>query len=144
MKSNLAFLAATITAGCGLVFSASNAQELPTVLHFVWRESTKLTYDPLLVATFILAATLAVGRSIDILRETLPVLVDQAAVDPQKIAADTHNNIKVPYDIATVDTTASIPVPILETVFGRSSPPTGSSQTSARIIKLIEVFRCQV
>ena len=69
MKSHLAFLAATIAAGCGLVFSASNAQELPTVLHFVWLESTKLTYDPLLVAAFILAATLAVGRSIDILRE---------------------------------------------------------------------------
>ena len=69
MKSNLAFLAATIAAGCGLVFSAANAQVLPTVLHFVWLESTKLTYDPLLIATFILAATLAVGRSIDILRE---------------------------------------------------------------------------
>jgi hypothetical protein len=69
MKSHLAFLAATIAAGCGLVFSASNAQELPTVLHFVWLESTKLAYDPLLIATFILAATLAVGRFIDILRE---------------------------------------------------------------------------
>ncbi len=69
MKSHLAFLAATIAAGCGLVFSAANAQVLPTVLHFVWLESTKLAYDPLLIATFILAATLAVGRSIDILRE---------------------------------------------------------------------------
>ncbi|MDH3918630.1 MAG: hypothetical protein OEU25_10655 [Rhodospirillales bacterium] len=69
MKSNLAFLAATIAAGCSLVFSAANAQVLPTVLHFVWLESTELIYDPLLVATFILAATLAVGRSIDILRD---------------------------------------------------------------------------
>ena len=69
MKSHLAFLAATIAAGCGLVFSAANAQVLPAVLHFVWLESTKLAYDPLLIATFILAATLAVGRSIDILRE---------------------------------------------------------------------------
>ncbi len=68
MKSELAFLAATIAVGCSIVFSAANAQALPTVLHLMWLESTQLIYDPLLVATFILAATLAIGRTIDLLR----------------------------------------------------------------------------
>ena len=53
MKSHLMFLAATIAAGSCLVFSAANAQELPTVLHTVWLQSTKVRYDPLLVATFL-------------------------------------------------------------------------------------------
>jgi hypothetical protein len=69
MKSHLTFLIAVIAAGSCLVFSAANAQALPTILHSVWLHSTKVHYDPLLVATFILAATLATGRSIDILRE---------------------------------------------------------------------------
>ena len=69
MKSHLTFLAATIAAGLCLIFSAATAQELPTVLQSVWLASTKLTYDPLLVATFILATTMAVGRTVDVLRE---------------------------------------------------------------------------
>ncbi len=69
MKSHLTFLAAAIAAGACLVFTAGNAQALPTILQSVWVGSTKLSYDPLLVAAFILAATLAVGRSADILRE---------------------------------------------------------------------------
>jgi hypothetical protein len=69
MKSNLAFLAAALAAGSSLVFSAAKAQALPTVLQSVWIVSTKLTYDPLLVVTFILAATLAVGRTVDLVRE---------------------------------------------------------------------------
>ena len=69
MKSNLAFLAAVIASGCCLVFSAAKAQELPTMLQSVWLVSTRLSYDPLLVATFILASTLAIGRTVDILRE---------------------------------------------------------------------------
>jgi hypothetical protein len=35
----------------------------------VWIASTRLSYDPLLVATFILAMTLAVGRTVDLVRE---------------------------------------------------------------------------
>ena len=69
MKSDLTFLVVVIAAGSCLVFTVANAQELPTILHSVWLHSTKVRYDPLLVATFILAATLAIGRSIDILRE---------------------------------------------------------------------------
>ena len=69
MKSNVAFLAAAIASGTCLVFSAAKAQELPTVLQSVWVVSTKLSYDPLLVATFILATTLAIGRTVDVLRE---------------------------------------------------------------------------
>jgi uncharacterized membrane protein YdcZ (DUF606 family) len=69
MKSHLTFLAAAIAAGSCLVFSAATAQSLPTVLQSVWIASTKLTYDPLLVATFILATTLAIGRTIDLFRE---------------------------------------------------------------------------
>lgn len=69
MKSHLTFLAATLAAGSCLFFSAAKAQELPTVLQSVWLASTRLNYDPLLVATFILAMTLAVGRTVDMLRE---------------------------------------------------------------------------
>jgi hypothetical protein len=69
MRSNLAFLAATIAAGSSLVFSAAKAQELPSMLQTVWIASTRLSYDPLLVATFILAMTLAVGRTVDLVRE---------------------------------------------------------------------------
>jgi uncharacterized membrane protein YdcZ (DUF606 family) len=69
MKSNMAFLAAAIASGACLVFSAATAQELPTVLQSVWLVSTRLTYDPLLVATFILATTMAIGRTVDVLRE---------------------------------------------------------------------------
>ena len=69
MKSQLLFLAATIAAGGCLIFSAANAQELPSVLHSVWLQSTKMRYDPLLVATFLLSMTLAIGKSVDIVRE---------------------------------------------------------------------------
>jgi hypothetical protein len=69
MKSNLAFLAAAVASGSTLIFSAAKAQALPNVLESVWLASTKLTYDPLLVAAFILAATLAVGRTLDMVRE---------------------------------------------------------------------------
>jgi uncharacterized membrane protein YdcZ (DUF606 family) len=69
MKSHLTFIAAAIAAGSCLVFSAATAQSLPTVLQSVWLASTKLTYDPLLVAAFILATTLAIGRTIDLVRE---------------------------------------------------------------------------
>lgn len=69
MKSHLLFLAATVAAGACLFFSAANAQELPAMLHAVWLQSTKVSYDPLLVATFLLSSTLAIGRTIDILRE---------------------------------------------------------------------------
>ncbi len=68
MITNLTFLAATILAGASLVFTAGNAQVVSTVLHLVWLGSTKLIYDPLLVAAFILAFSLAVGKSIDVLR----------------------------------------------------------------------------
>ena len=69
MKSHLLFLAATIAAGSCLVFSAAHAQELPTVLHSVWLQSTKVRYDPLLVATFLLSTTLAIGKTVDLLRD---------------------------------------------------------------------------
>ena len=69
MKSHLLFLAGTVAAGTLLIFSAANAQELPTVLHAVWLQSTKVRYDPLLVATFLLSSTLAIGRTVDILRD---------------------------------------------------------------------------
>ena len=69
MKSHLTFLVATLAAGFLLLFSAAKAQELPTILQSVWLASTQLSYDPLLVATFILAMTLAVGRTVDVLRE---------------------------------------------------------------------------
>ncbi len=68
MRSELAFLAATLAVGCSIFFSAASAQMLPTVLHVMWLESTQLIYDPLLVATFIMAATLAIGRTVDLLR----------------------------------------------------------------------------
>ncbi len=69
MKSHLLFLAATIAAGGCLFFSAAHAQELPTVLHTVWLQSTKVRYDPLLVATFLLATTLAIGKTVDLVRD---------------------------------------------------------------------------
>ncbi len=69
MKSHLMFLAATIAAGGCLVFSAANAQELPTVLHSVWLQSTRVSYDPLLVATFLLSTTLAIGKTVDLVRD---------------------------------------------------------------------------
>lgn len=69
MKSELTFLAATLASGTALLFSAATAQELPTVLQSAWLVSTKLSYDPLLVASFVLAMTLAVGRTIDVVRE---------------------------------------------------------------------------
>ena len=42
---------------------------LPMVLHSMWLQSTKMRYDPLLVATFLLSTTLAIGRTVDLLRE---------------------------------------------------------------------------
>ncbi len=69
MKSSLTFLIASIAAGGCLVFSAATAQQLPSVFESLWMASIKITYDPLLVAAFILAMTLAAGRTIDILRE---------------------------------------------------------------------------
>jgi hypothetical protein len=69
MKSNMAFWAAAVASGSTLIFSAAKAQALPSVLQSVWLASTKLTYDPLLVAAFILAGTLAIGRTLDMLRE---------------------------------------------------------------------------
>ena len=68
MKSQLTFLAAALAAGSALLLSAATAQELPAVLQSVWLASTKLSYDPLLVAASILAMTLAVGRSVDVVR----------------------------------------------------------------------------
>ena len=69
MKSQLTFLAAALAAGFALLISAAMAQELPVALQSVWLASAKLSYDPLLVATFVLAMTLAVGRTLDIRRE---------------------------------------------------------------------------
>ena len=69
MKSQLTFLAAALAAGFALLISAATAQELPMALQSVWLASAKLSYDPLLVATFILAMTLAVGRTVDVRRE---------------------------------------------------------------------------
>ena len=69
MKSQLTFLAAALAAGFALLISAATAQELPMALQSVWLASAKLSYDPLLVATFVLAMTLAVGRTVDIRRE---------------------------------------------------------------------------
>ena len=69
MKSQLTFLAAALAAGFALLISAATAQELPMALQSVWLASAKLSYDPLLVATFVLAMTLAVGRTLDIRRE---------------------------------------------------------------------------
>ncbi len=66
MKSQLTFLAAALAAGSALLLSAATAQELPAVLQSVWLASTMLSYDPLLVAASILAMTLAVGRSVDV------------------------------------------------------------------------------
>ena len=69
MKSQLTFLAAALAAAFALLISAAMAQELPVALQSVWLASAKLSYDPLLVATFVLAMTLAVGRTLDIRRE---------------------------------------------------------------------------
>ena len=69
MKSQLTFLAATIAAGSALLFSTAKAQELPTALQSIWLASSTATYDPLLVASFVLAMTLAVGRTVDVLSE---------------------------------------------------------------------------
>ena len=69
MKSNLTFLVASIAVGACLVFSAAAAQELPGVFESLWVASNRITYDPLLVAAFILSMTLAVGRIVDIIRE---------------------------------------------------------------------------
>ncbi len=69
MKSNLTFLIASIAVGTCLVFSAGAAQELPKVFESLWVASNRITYDPLLVAAFILSITLAIGRITDIVRE---------------------------------------------------------------------------
>jgi hypothetical protein len=68
MKSQLKFLAAALAAGFALLISAATAQELPVAVQSVWLASTKLSYDPLLVAASILAMTMAVGRSVDVVR----------------------------------------------------------------------------
>ncbi len=69
MKSQLTFLAAAIAAGSALLFTTAKAQELPTALQSIWLTSSTVTYDPLLAASFVLAMTLAVGRTVDVLSE---------------------------------------------------------------------------
>lgn len=69
MKSYLFFLAATVAAGTLLIFSTANAQELPTVLHAVRLQSTKVSYDPLLMAALVLSSMLAIGKISDLLPE---------------------------------------------------------------------------
>ncbi len=69
MRSNLTFLIASIAVGTCLVFSAGAAQKLPSVFETLWVASNRITYDPLLVAAFILSMTLAIGRIADIIRE---------------------------------------------------------------------------
>jgi hypothetical protein len=61
MKSHLFFLAATVAAL--LIFPATSAQELPTVLHAMWLKGTQVDYAPLLAVVFLLSSTLAVGRT---------------------------------------------------------------------------------
>ena len=69
MRSQLTLLAATLVAGYCLLFSAVTVQAFPSVLQSVWPASATLNYDPLLAATFLLAMTLAVGRTVDVVCE---------------------------------------------------------------------------
>lgn len=69
MKSLLTSIATAIGVPSVFIFLAAKAQELPTVFETLWRMSTRLEYDPLLVSAIMLTAILIGGKGLDIVRE---------------------------------------------------------------------------
>lgn len=68
MKSLLASIATAIGAPSLFIFLAAKAQALPTVFETLWIMSSRLNYDPLLVAAIMLTAILIGGKGLDIAR----------------------------------------------------------------------------
>jgi hypothetical protein len=80
MKS---FLISAVTAGyalVGFVLVAAQAQNLPLVFESLWVISTKMTYDPLLVAAIMLTTILVLARTLDFVRNRLERRIDMAAM----------------------------------------------------------------
>ena len=80
MKS---FLISAVTAGyalVGFVLVAAQAQNLPLVFESLWVISTKMTYDPLLVAAIMLTTILVLARTLDFVRNRLERRIDMAAL----------------------------------------------------------------
>ncbi len=80
MKS---FLISAVTASytlVGFVLIAAQAQNLPLVFESLWVISTKMTYDPLLVAAIMLTTILVLARTLDFVRNRLERRIDMAAL----------------------------------------------------------------
>ena len=69
MKSDLTFAAISVLGPVALVFVAAEAHTLPLIFEWLWHISLQLTYDPLLVATFLLSGTLVLGKGVDLYRD---------------------------------------------------------------------------
>ena len=69
MKSDLTFAAISVLGPVALVFVAAEAHTLPLIFEWLWHLSLKLSYDPLLVATFLLSGTLVLGKGVDLYRD---------------------------------------------------------------------------
>ncbi len=68
MKS---ILISAVTASYGVVIFvlvAAKAQNIPFVFESLWMLSTRVTYDPLLVAAAMLTTILVCGRTLDFVR----------------------------------------------------------------------------
>ncbi len=80
MKS---FLISAVTAGyalVGFVLVAAQAQNLPLVFESLWVISTKMTFDPLLVAAIMLTTILVLGRTLDFVRNRVERRIEMAAL----------------------------------------------------------------
>ena len=80
MKS---FLISAVTASYSLsafVLIAAKAQNLPLVFESLWVLSTRVSYDPLLVAAIMLLSILALGRSLDFVRDRMQRRLEMAAL----------------------------------------------------------------
>ena len=80
MKS---FLISAVTASytlVGFVLIAAQAQNLPLVFESLWVLSTKMTFDPLLVAAIMLTTILVLGRTLDFVRNRVERRIEMAAL----------------------------------------------------------------
>ena len=80
MKS---FLISAVTASYSLtafVLIAAKAQNLPLVFESLWVLSTRVSYDPLLVAGIMCLSILALGRGLDFVRDRMQRRLEMAAL----------------------------------------------------------------